>query len=245
MLGTFIRRGAIAGLAGGAASALFLLLVGERTIGDAIHLEEKHGGGGQELYTRGTQVFGGALGVILVSVALGVVFAATFAAVRHRLPGRNDWQRSIIWAATALVVVYLVPFAKYPPNPPSVGDPNTIDERTILYFAMLAWSVGAAFLALRLGQWMRSRQYGDPARQTGIAAAWIVLVAIGFMVLPGSPDAVTAPATLIWRFRLASAGGALMLWGVTGVVFGALSLTTARRAERVRDDVQARMNSEL
>jgi predicted cobalt transporter CbtA len=245
MLGTFIRRGAIAGLAGGAASALFLLLVGERTIGDAIHLEEKHGGGGQELYTRGTQVFGGALGVILVSVALGVVFAATFAAVRHRLPGRNDWQRSIIWAATALVVVYLVPFAKYPPNPPSVGDPNTIDERTILYFAMLAWSVGAAFLALRLGQWMRSRQYGDPARQTGIAAAWIVLVAIGFMVLPGSPDAVTAPATLIWRFRLASAGGALMLWGVTGVVFGALSLTTARRAERVRDDVQAGMNSEL
>jgi predicted cobalt transporter CbtA len=245
MLGTLIRRGAIAGLAGGAASALFLLLVGERTIGDAIHLEEKHGGGGQELYTRGTQVFGGALGVILVSVALGVVFAATFAAVRHRLPGRNDWQRSIIWAATALVVVYLVPFAKYPPNPPSVGDPNTIDERTILYFAMLAWSVGAAFLALRLGQWMRSRQYGDPARQTGIAAAWIVLVAIGFMVLPGSPDAVTAPATLIWRFRLASAGGALMLWGVTGVVFGALSLTTARRAERVRDDVQAGMNSEL
>jgi predicted cobalt transporter CbtA len=245
MLGTLIRRGAIAGLAGGAASALFLLLVGERTIGDAIHLEEKHGGGGQELYTRGTQVFGGALGVILVSVALGVVFAATFAAVRHRLPGRNVWQRSIIWAATALVVVYLVPFAKYPPNPPSVGDPNTIDERTILYFAMLAWSVGAAFLALRLGQWMRSRQYGDPARQTGIAAAWIVLVAIGFMVLPGSPDAVTAPATLIWRFRLASAGGALMLWGVTGVVFGALSLTTARRAERVRDDVQAGMNSEL
>src|SRR6266487_6901980 len=87
MLGSYIRRGAVAGLAGGAASALFLLLVGERTIGDAIRLEEKHGGGGQELYTRGTQVFGGALGVILVSIALGVLFAVTFAAVRHRLPG--------------------------------------------------------------------------------------------------------------------------------------------------------------
>jgi predicted cobalt transporter CbtA len=245
MLGSFMRRGVIAGLAGGAASALFLLLVGERTIGDAIHLEEKHGGGGgQELYTRGTQVFGGVLGVILVSIALGVIFATTFAAVRHRLPGRNDWQRSIVWAATALVVVYLVPFAKYPPNPPSVGDPNTIDERTILYFAMLAWSIGAAFLALRLGRWMRDRRYGDPARQTTVAVAWIVLIAIGFVVLPGSPDAVTAPATLIWRFRLASAGGSLMLWGVTGVVFGALSLTAARHRDPVPTEMRTGVTSE-
>ena len=238
MLGSFMRRGVIAGLAGGAASSLFLLLVGERTIGDAIRLEEKHGGGGQELYTRGTQIFGGALGVILVSVALGVVFATTFAAVRHRLPGRNDWQRSVTWAATAFVVVYLVPFLKYPPNPPAVGDPNTIDERTILYFAVLAWSIGAAFLALRLGRWTRTRQHPDPARQTAVAAVWIGRVAVGFIVLPGSPDAVTAPATLIWRFRVASAGGALALWSVTGVVFGMLSQTAARRTERARSEVQ-------
>ena len=245
MLGSFMRRGVIAGLAGGAASALFLLLVGERVIGDAIDLEEKHGGGGgQELYTRGTQVFGGALGVILVSIALGLIFATTFAAVRHRLAGRNDWQRAIIWAATAFVVVYLVPFAKYPPNPPSVCDPSTIDERTILYFAVLAWSIGAAFLALRLGQWMRSRQYGEPARLSAVAAAWIVLVAIGFMVLPGSPDAVMAPATLIWRFRLASAGGALLLWAVTGVVFGALSLAAARRSETVPTEMRTEVTSE-
>ena len=244
MLGSFIRRGVVAGLAGGAASALFLLLVGERTIGDAIRLEEKHGGGGQELFTRGTQVFGGALGVILVSVALGVVFAITFAAVRHRLPGRNDWQRSIVWAATAFVLVYLVPFVKYPPNPPAVGDPETIDERTILYFVVVAWSIGAAFLAVRLGVWLRRRQYTDPVRQSTVAVTWIVLVAIGFMMLPGSPDAVTAPATLIWRFRIASAGGALVLWGVTGVVFGLMSLTAARRTERAQNESRTGVTSE-
>jgi predicted cobalt transporter CbtA len=243
MLGSFMRRGVVAGLAGGAASALFLLLVGERTIGDAIRLEEKHGGGGQELFTRGTQIFGGALGVILVSVALGVVFATTFAAVRHRLPGRNDWQRSITWAATAFVVVYLVPFLKYPPNPPAVGDPDTIDERTILYFAVLAWSIGAAFLALRLGGWLRRRQYADAVRQTTVAVTWIVLVAIGFMVLPGSPDAVRAPATLIWRFRTVSAGGALALWGVTGVVFGLLSVTATRRSKGAEDEVRTGVTS--
>jgi predicted cobalt transporter CbtA len=244
MLGSFIRRGVVAGLAGGAANALFLLLVGERTIGDAIRLEEKHGGGGQELFTRGTQLVGGALGLILVSVALGVVFATTFAAVRHRLPGRNDWQRSITWAATAFVVVYLVPFVKYPPNPPSVGDPNTIDERTMLYFAVLAWSIGAAYLALRLGHWMRTRRYADPARQSAAAAAWVVLVTVAFVVLPGSPDAVTAPATLIWRFRLASAGGALVLWGVTGTVFGLLCLPSAVRARRARSEVGSEVTPE-
>ena len=53
MMGSYIRRGALAGLAGGAASALFLLLVGERTIGDAIRLEEARGGGGHEMFSRG------------------------------------------------------------------------------------------------------------------------------------------------------------------------------------------------
>ncbi len=246
MLGSFIRRGVIAGLAGGAASALFLLLVGESTIGDAIRLEEKRsGGGGQELYTRGTQVFGGALGVVLVSVALGVVFAATFAAVRHRLPGRDDWQRSITWAGTAFLVVYLVPFAKYPPNPPAVGNPDTIDERTILYLAMLGWSIGAAYVAVRLGAWLRGHGFVDPARLCARVVAWVGLVAAGYVVLPGSPDAVTAPATLIWRFRLASVGGALLLWAVTGVVFGLLCLLGESRARRVpRSEAPSEVTSE-
>jgi predicted cobalt transporter CbtA len=176
--------------------------------------------------------------MIFVSVALGVIFAATFAAVRHRLPGRDDWQRSITWAATAFVVVYLVPFAKYPPNPPAVGDPDTIDERTLLYLAMLVWSIGAVWAAARLGTWLRGRDLPDPARFSAVTVAWFVLVAVGYAVLPGSPDAVTAPATLIWRFRLASAGGALTLWAVTGVVFGWLSVSAARRTGRLRTEAR-------
>ena len=36
------------------------------------------------------------------------------------------------WLPRAFVVVYLVPFLKYPANPPSVGDPDTIGKRTAL-----------------------------------------------------------------------------------------------------------------
>jgi predicted cobalt transporter CbtA len=243
MMGSYIRRGVLAGLAGGAASALFLLLVGESVIGDAIRLEEAKGGGGDPLFSRGVQTVGGALGMIFVSVALGVIFAATFAAVRHRLPGRDDWQRSITWAATAFVVVYLVPFAKYPPNPPAVGDPDTIDERTLLYVAILAWAIAAAWAAARVGTWLRDRDFADPARLSAVAGTFVVLVAVGYVVLPGNPDAVSAPATLIWRFRLASAGGALTLWAVTGVVFGWLSVAAAKRSERVRHEVPTEVTS--
>jgi len=244
MMGSYIRRGVLAGLAGGAASALFLLLVGERTIGDAIRLEEARGGGSDEMFSRGVQTVGGALGMLFVSVALGVIFAATFAAVRHRLPGRDDWQRSVTWAATAFVVVYLVPFAKYPPNPPAVGDPDTIDERMLLYVAILAWAIGAAWVATRVGTWLRERDVADPARLTAAIGAFVALVAVGYAVLPGSPDAVSAPATLIWRFRLASAGGALAMWAVTGIVFGWLSVAAARRTARVRPEVRTGVTTE-
>ena len=70
-------------------------------------------------------------------------------------------------------------------------------------------------------------------------------MAIAYVVLPGSPDAVSAPATLIWRFRLASAGGALALWSVTGVAFGWMSIAAARRTDRVGSEVPTGVTTEL
>jgi hypothetical protein len=63
--------------------------------------------------------------------------------------------------------------------------------------------------------------------------------------LPGTPDAVTAPATLVWRFRLASAGGALALWAVTGATFGWLSVAAAKRTDRVGSEVPTGVTTEL
>ena len=52
-----------------------------------------------------------------------------------------------ILAAAGFVVIFLVPFVKYPSNPPAVGNPETIGERTQLYFLMLGISVAAAIAA--------------------------------------------------------------------------------------------------
>lgn len=219
-----LRLGALAGLAGGLAMGLFLLVVGERSIADAIELEHAAGGGAhEEMFGRGTQVAGGVAGAAISGVFLGLVFAAVFAAVRHRLAARDDWRRAVQVAAVGFVALALVPALKYPANPPAVGDPDTVGRRTALYLVMLAWSILSAWAAWRVARRLRAP---DHIRLTASVAAFVALVAVGYVVLPGTPDPVTAPATLVWRFRMASLGGAAVLWSVMGAVLGTLVLRT-------------------
>ena len=56
-------------------------------------------------------------------------------------------------------------------------------------------------------------------------AVWLALAVAGLIALPASPEPVTAPATLIWQFRLATLAGAVALWSVLGLTFGWLRLS--------------------
>ena len=215
-----LRSGALAGTAGGSAAALFLLAVGERSISEAIALEEATGHGGDAPISRPVQLVGGVVGALLVGAACGAILAIVLAAVRHRLRGSDDVERATRLAAVAYVTLYLVPFLKYPANPPAVGDPATVGRRTALYLLVLAWSVLATWSAWRARVWLASRGVAPSLTGPAAAAVWAVLVGLAFAVLPGSPDPVTAPATLVWRFRVASAGGQAIFWAVTGVALG-------------------------
>jgi predicted cobalt transporter CbtA len=221
-----LRRGVAAGLAGGAAMALFLLAVGERTIAAAIALEEASARAADEPFSRAQQLAGAIGGILVFGVAVGVIFAVMFVAARHRMPG-DDWHRSLALAAAGFTVVFLVPFLKYPSNPPGVGDPHTIARRGALHVAVLMWSLAAGWGAWRL--WCRLRDRGTAPHRRGPAStlAFVAVVAAGFVLLPGSPDSIGAPAVLVWRFRLASLGGAACFWAVLGVTHGWLSLPRA------------------
>jgi predicted cobalt transporter CbtA len=220
-----LKLGALAGLVGGIALALFLRLVGEGPIGDAVALESARSGGGvahDELFSRATQQVGGMIGAALYGVCAGAVLAVVFALLRHKLAARDDWRRAVTVAGIAFVTVSLVPFLKYPANPPAVGDPETISERTALYLVMILWSCVATWAGWRLSQWLRGREspLPDHYRLPAAVAVWAAVVGLGFVLLPGSPDAITAPATLVWRFRLAAIGGQAVFWAVTGCVLG-------------------------
>jgi predicted cobalt transporter CbtA len=223
-----MRLGALAGLAGGVTLALFLRLVGESPIGDAVRLEaaraRAEGMVPNEMFSRATQQIGGMIGAAIYGVCVGLVFAVIFAVLRHRLGGRDDWRRAITMAAVGFLTVALVPDLKYPANPPAVGNPDTISQRTALYLVMVAWSIVATWAAWRFTRWLRERGAADHVRLPAVAALYALVVGAGLAFLPGSPDTVTAPATIVWRFRLASLGGSLCFWMVTGVTFGWLML---------------------
>lgn len=233
----FIREGLAAGAAGGLAASVYLLAVVEPILGAAIALEgrtgpgpEPLGAGGpgaEALYTRGAQQLGGAVGTVLYGAFVGVILGATVALVRRRLGG-DDWQRALRVAAAGFVSVLLVPFLKYPPNPPGVGDPSTVGGRTAVYLLFIAVSVTAAWAAWRLSRTLAAR--GCPPEVATVAAAGVYVLAAGVaaLLLPGSGNVVALPAELVWRFRIASLGGSALLLAVTGAVLGGRLLHLAR-----------------
>jgi predicted cobalt transporter CbtA len=217
-----LKQGVLAGMAAGGALALVLRLIGEGPIGRAVGLE---GGGGDELFGRGAQQLGGMAAAVLYGAAIGAIFTIAYAAVRHRLRAADDWRAAVGLAVAGFVAVFLLPFLKYPANPPAVGDPDTIGRRTALYLVALAWSVVATWAGWRAWRAFLARGMGLHQAVPATAAVWVGLAAVGLVALPANPDPVTAPATLIWQFRIATLAGAVTLWSVLGMTFGWLRTT--------------------
>lgn len=219
MMRTLLLRGMLAGLAGGVFAAIFAFVVGEPEIGHAISLEEDAHAHGHESapVSRGVQrTLGLLLGTGLYGLAFGGLFALAFAALYGRV-GRAGPARTAGWLALcAFVAVFLMPFLKYPANPPAVGDPDTIGERTGLYLLMVACSLLAALAALRIG-----RLLGDGARAVGGGiAAYLVVVVVAAVALPGVNEVpADFPAETLYRFRMASLGTQLVLWSALGTLF--------------------------
>lgn len=229
-MGSLLRHGALAGLAGGVAMAVVLAVAGEGPIGRAVALEA---GGGDEPFSRGAQQAGGAAAALVFGLVAGTVFAVAFTIVRHRMDTPDHWRASVVLASIGFATVFLVPFLRYPSNPPGVGDPDTIGRRTALYLLALGWSVVATWAAGRAAGALRRRSAPDHVRLPAVAAAYVALVAVGLLALPPNPDPVAAPASLVWQFRLATVGGALALWAVLGTVFGWMQVRgPARDRER-------------
>lgn len=215
----YLREGLVAGAAGGVAMALFLLLVGERSLGEAI-ARETTSGAPQEMFTRGAQHVGGAVGAVLYGSLLGVLLGITLALVRHRL-AETDWHRSIRVAAAGFLSVILVPFVKYPPSPPGVGDPDTVARRTALYLMLVALSVVITWTGWRVYRTLVARQITVERAVPAALGAYLALVGAAITFLPPNVDENTLRLDLVWRFRLQSLAGSALLFAVAGLMLGA------------------------
>jgi predicted cobalt transporter CbtA len=138
-------------------------------------------------------------------------------------------------AAAAFIALVIVPNLKYPANPPSIGDPETIGQRTGLFFLMIAISIAALVFSLkvrrravaRFGQWNAAIVGGL------VYVAIIAAVQIALPTINEVPDAF--PATLLWHFRVAAIGMQLIIWTTIGLLFGWL----VERSERAQQGGRA------
>jgi predicted cobalt transporter CbtA len=219
MLRNLLICGLVAGVCAGTLAAGFATVAGEPAIDRAIAYEGAHVGP----VSRDVQKSAGLLTATLVyGLSLGGLFALAFAVAYGRVGRATPRATAYGLAAAAFVVVFLVPFLKYPASPPGATDPETIGTRTLAYATMVAISLLAAVAALRL---RRSR--GNLAA----AALFVVVVGAAGLALPSFHEVPgDFPASTLWGFRAASIGTQAVIWLTIGLMFGRLAERTMRHA---------------
>lgn len=214
---------ALVGLLAGLAGATFALVAGEPAIDDAIALEEANaaansepgdGGHGEEASVSRSDQRG--FGLFAGYALTGAAFGALVALTAHTLGrGRPDPTRRVLIAGAVLAGGFTVaPWLKYPPNPPAVGDPGTLTERQGLYVSIVVIGILVGLGATVVSRRLRRDGWADHTRLPAVIAVVAVPMLIAYAAMPPAPDTVSVPATLVWRFRLASLGANLALWTV-------------------------------
>lgn len=238
MVWTLVRRGLVVGSFAGLLAGAFAFIFGEPLVQDAIDIENAAAAHasvaaaplasiGDWVVSRGEQRGGLLLATTLYGIAAGGLFAIVFALLRGRGSQRTDWELSTRLAGAIFVAIVLVPFLKYPPNPPAVGDPETIGDRTAYYLVLLAGSALAMLAAARV-MWSIRPGAAPWARPLAGAGTFIVVAGALALALPGIQEVPKDfPAPLIWEFRLSSLGTQAVLWAALGVGFGIATVRAA------------------
>ncbi|MER5767194.1 CbtA family protein [Streptomyces sp. NPDC001985] len=239
-------RGMLAGLIAGAVALVVAYFLGEGPVDAAIAFEESHshGHGGEELVSRAVQSTAGlATGVLVFGVAVGGIAALAHCAAIGRAGSFGPRATAAFVALGGLLTLYVVPFLKYPPNPPAVGDPGTIGERTAVYFLMVVVSVLLGLAALITGRRLAPR-LGNWNATVAAVAGFVAATGLAFAFLPSYNEVPKDfPAAVVWEFRLATLAIQVTLWAVFGLVFGHLAerlLTPGARSGARRTAATAR-----
>lgn len=221
-------RGMLAGLLAGVAAFLVAYFLGESQVDAAIAIEEAgshdHGGGEAAPVSRALQATAGlGTGTLLYGIALGGIAALVYCYALGRIGRFGPRATALLVSGGLFVTVTLVPFFKYPANPPAVGDPETTVQRTTLYVLMLALGLLLAAAALILGRRLAPR-LGNWNASVAASLAFVVAVGIAYAFLPGINEVPTGfPAALVWQFRLASLAIQAAMWSTFGLAFGFLA----------------------
>ena len=160
---------------------------------------------------EGTFAAGAFLGLTYGAI-LGIVYVIS----RKYLPSSDDRKKALILAAIMCLSLYVVPFIKYPANPPAVGDPETIGLRDSLY---TIYQLASGLIALGVSILMYKLRRISYIKYV-IPVIYLGLVASIYAIFPANPDEITAPMDLVNAFRAVTFGTMVMFYLVLGTIFG-------------------------
>lgn len=219
----------LAGLIAGLILFAFARWLGEPQVDRAIAFESaQNAARGEapepELVSRQIQRGLGLLtGTLLYSTALGGIFGLIFAFAQGRFSFSSPRALALWVAGLGFVSVTLVPSLKYPANPPSIGSPDTIGVRTAAYFLLVTLSLASMTLSLQVGRYL-SRRLGAWNGSLLAVLLFIFLTVALSSFLPAIDEVPQGfPATLLWKFRIASWEIQAVLWSTLGILFGWLT----------------------
>jgi Probable cobalt transporter subunit (CbtA) len=243
MTGSLLLRGMIVGFVAALLSFGFLRLVGEPAVDRAIAFETamdeakakaEHDAAvakGEnpppveeepELVSRPVQAgIGLFTGVTVYSVAFGGLFALAFAVCYGRMGDFSPRVTAALLAISGFIAVYAVPILKYPANPPSIGNPDTIGLRTAIYFGMMLLSLASMIAAWNVRNRLVEQLGAWNATLVGAAVYLIAVVLFAFAMPPLNEVPDGFPAVVLWQFRMASLGAQAVMWTVIALGFGA------------------------
>ena len=93
--------------------------------------------------------------MIFFGIAMGALFAVAYVVCLGRVGSLRARTLALLVAGGGFPRLYLVPFLKYPANPPAIGHAETIKQRSGLYLVMVVCSVVFLVAAVWLGSGCR------------------------------------------------------------------------------------------
>jgi len=163
---------------------------------------------------RTWQKSGQILAGVILGTSVGALFGIIFALSNSSLPGNHFVKKSLMLAGVMWFTLYLIPFLKYPANPPTVGDGETVVLRAILYLSFIAISGLGALAFYKLSRKLKNN------KKLVSVVGYGIFISVVFFAMPENPDEITAPMNLVNEFRLMSVLGVSSFWVSVGIILG-------------------------
>ena len=164
---------------------------------------------------RSWQKGGQILASTILGASLGSLFGIVFAYSRKSLPSDNNIRKTIVLAGIMWFVLFVIPFLKYPANPPTVGETETVMLRGILYLSFIAISGFSV-----LGFYQLHKRLEANKKIIAIIGYGIFITSV-FFLMPDNPDKITASTELLDGFRVFTFFTTSIFWLSLALILGA------------------------